>query len=165
MIPFISEARENLPRSSAMNLACTFCKIIRWEERAWVVYKDNQTMALLDRYPVTKGHTLIIPVRHYDGIFDIPGELLNQIVSLSKKLSLSYEKSLRIQGVSIELLDHRQKKPEFRHFHLHVVPRYDKDDPRDPANVKPSQRFPKESDENLDVMLSRIRKDLDDWKS
>lgn len=117
-------------------------------------------MALLDPCPTTKGHTLIIPIRHYESMFDIPEELLSRIISLSKELSLSYERSLKIQGVSIEVLNHRQKKLGFRHFHLHLIPRYDKDDPRDPANVRPSQTFPRESDGNLDATLSQIKKGL-----
>ena len=117
-------------------------------------------MAILDIYPMTKGHTLVIPVRHYEGISDIPERLLNRVVSLSKALTVSHAKSLRMQGVSIGLLNHKQKRPALRHFHLHVIPRYDKNDPRDPANVKPSQVFPRESDENLDSILSIVVKGL-----
>jgi histidine triad (HIT) family protein len=113
-------------------------------------------MALLDPYPITRGHTLIIPIKHYESMFDIPERSLGRIISLSKKLCLSYEKLLKIQGVSIEVLNHRQKNPAFRHFHLHVIPRYDKNDPRDPANVKPSQTFPREPDKNLDRTLSMV---------
>ncbi len=125
-----------------------------------MVFRDRQVIVLLDPYPVTRGHTLIIPVRHCEDIFDIPEELLLRITALAKRLCISYEKSLGMQGVSIGVLNHREKNPAYRHFHLHVIPRYDKDDPRDPANVKPSQTFPRESDENLDAILSQIRDEL-----
>jgi histidine triad (HIT) family protein len=117
-------------------------------------------MALLDPYPLTRGHTLIIPIRHYESMFDIPDPLLRRVISLSRKLCKTYEQSLNIQGVSIEVLNHRLKTPAYRHFHLHVIPRYNKDDERDPANVKPSQTFPRESERNLDATLSRIRAKL-----
>jgi histidine triad (HIT) family protein len=113
-------------------------------------------MAILDRFPLTRGHTLIIPIRHYESMFDIPEILLRHIISLSKKLCLRYEQALEIQGVSIEVLNHKVKTPKYRHFHLHVIPRYDKNDARDPANVKPSQTFPRESDANLDATLSKV---------
>lgn len=114
-------------------------------------------MAILNPFPFTRGHTLVIPIKHYEGMFDIPEPLLSQITKLAKRLSVSYEKSLGIQGVFIEVLNHRLKSPRFRHFHLHVIPRYDINHKRDPANVKPKQRFPKESDRSLDKTLAKIK--------
>ena len=139
---------------------CLFCDIVMGRERAWVVYRDSYVMALLDPYPVTRGHTLIIPIRHYESMFDIPDQLLRRIISLSKGLCKAYETTLEIQGVSIEVLNHRVKTPFYRHFHLHVIPRYNKRDKRDPANVRPGQRFPKETVANLDRTLARIRVEL-----
>ena len=137
--------------------ACLFCDIVSGRERSWVVYRDDQLMAVLDPYPMTKGHTLVIPIRHHESMFDIPDSTLRKIISLSKRLCKAYEQTLKIQGVSIELLNHRLKTPAHRHFHLHVIPRYDKDDVRDPANVKPSQTFPRESEKNLNRILSRAK--------
>lgn len=114
-------------------------------------------MALLDPYPMTRGHTLIIPIRHYESMFDIPDQLLRRIISLTRKLCKTYEAALEIQGVSIEVLNHRLKRPAHRHFHMHLIPRYDKNYPNDPANVKPSQTFPRQSDKNLDDTLSKVR--------
>ena len=114
-------------------------------------------MAFLDPYPMTRGHTLIIPVRHYESMFDIPDPLLRKVVSLSRRLCIAYEQTLKIQGVSIEVLNHRLKTPAHRHFHLHVIPRYDKDDERDHANVKPGQTFPRETERNLNRTLSRVK--------
>ena len=121
------------------------------------MYRDSNLMALLDPYPVTMGHTLIIPTRHYESMFDIPDRQLKRIISLSKRLCKAYETALKIQGVSIQVLNHRTKTHLYRHFHLHVIPRYDKRDKRDPANVRPGQRFPKETAANLDKMLARIK--------
>ena len=120
------------------------------------MHRDSQVMAILDPFPVTRGHTLVIPIRHYENMIDIPDPLLRRIISLSKKLCQRYERYLQIQGVSIDVLNHKFKTPKYRHFHLHVIPRYNKNDPRDPSNVKPSQTFPRESDANLDATLSRV---------
>jgi histidine triad (HIT) family protein len=140
--------------------SCLFCKIVAGKEKSWVVYRDSQVMALLDVYPLTRGHTLIIPIRHYESMLDIPYPLLRRIMSLAKKLCISYERALKIQGVSIGVLNHCLKTPAHRHFHLAVVPRYNMNDKRDPANVKPSQTFPRESDANLDRILGVIRREM-----
>ena len=135
--------------------SCLFCRIALGKEKAWVVYRDSHVMAFLDRFPMTKGHTLVIPIRHYESMFDIPYQILMKIASLSKRLCKNYERTLRIQGVSIGVLNHKKNKSYHRHFHLHVIPRYNKNDERDPANVKPIQTFPEESDENLDRTLAK----------
>jgi histidine triad (HIT) family protein len=138
---------------------CVFCKIVSGKERAWVISRDKSVMAILDPYPLTRGHTLVIPIKHYESMFDIPEGLLGRIVRLARQLCRSYEETLAIQGVSVEVLNHKQKNPRLRHFHLHVIPRYDKNDKRDPANVKPSQTFPRESDATLTKILSEIKAD------
>ena len=139
---------------------CIFCRVVAGKERAWIVYRDAKVIGLLDRFPMTKGHTLIIPAQHYESMFDIPQYLLEMIADLAKRLAISYERSLGIQGVSIEILNHKEKDPAHRHFHLHVIPRYDRDDPRDPAKVAPSQAFPEESVTNLNNILSLVRAGL-----
>jgi diadenosine tetraphosphate (Ap4A) HIT family hydrolase len=116
-------------------------------------------MAILDLYPYTRGHSLIIPIRHFESVFDTPEHLLKRIVTVAKELSISYERTLGIQGVCINVLNHKKKSPAFRHFHMAVIPRYDKRNKRDPANVKPNQRFPKESDRSLDGTLTKIKSD------
>jgi len=114
-------------------------------------------MAILNPLPYTRGHTLVIPIRHYESMFDIPQTLLNRITVLAKTLCLSYERSLGIKGVLIEIVNHKLKNPKYRHFHLHVIPRYNMNAKRDPANIKPKQTFPRETNRNLDKILQRIK--------
>jgi histidine triad (HIT) family protein len=137
---------------------CLFCKIVTGKERSWIVYRDRYIMAILDPFPITEGHTLVIPIRHYESMFDIPYPLLRRIITRAKRLCMTYERTLRIQGVSIDVLNHRFKTLAYSHFHLHVIPRYNKNEKRDPANVKPSQTFPRESDAKLDRILDVIRR-------
>src|SRR5579864_2437120 len=105
------------------NPDCLFCNIISGREKSWVVFRNQKIMAILNPFPYTKGHTLIIPIKHHESMFDIPEPIIMQIISFAKRLYMSYEKSLGIQGVMIGVLNHRLKNPKFRHFHLHVIPR------------------------------------------
>jgi len=136
---------------------CLFCRIAKGREKSWIVYQDRFVIALLNPYPLTKGHTLIIPTHHYESIFDIPSPLLNRIMSLSKRLSEKYERTLKIQGVAIEVLNHNRKSKAFKHFHLHLIPRYDKSSKRDPANVKPGAKLPRVTDRTLNSILSLVK--------
>ena len=76
---------------------CLFCGIVSGREKSWVVYRDPHVMALLDRHPMTRGHTLVIPVHHYESMLDIPETLLKRVVVLSKKLCMAYERALKTQ--------------------------------------------------------------------
>ena len=58
------------------------------------------------------------------------------------------------------MMNHRLKSTQNKHFHLHVIPRYDKNARNDPARVKPNKRFPKESGERLYRTLKRIMSEM-----
>ncbi len=51
---------------------CIFCKIIRKEIPAHIVYEDDNFLAFLDIHPLSPGHTLVIPKKHYRWVWDVP---------------------------------------------------------------------------------------------
>lgn len=53
---------------------CIFCKIVNKEIPANIVYEDDQFLAFLDINPLSPGHTLVIPKKHYRWVWDIPAE-------------------------------------------------------------------------------------------
>lgn len=65
---------------------CIFCKIVRGELAAHKIYEDSETLAFLDIYPMTDGHTLVIPKLHTERFSDLPQ---SSLVSSSKQ----YKKS------------------------------------------------------------------------
>ncbi|WP_369823180.1 HIT family protein, partial [Oleiphilus sp. HI0128] len=50
---------------------CIFCQIISGNEEASIVYEDEHFLALMDAYPLTKGHCLVIPKRHYERLDEL----------------------------------------------------------------------------------------------
>ena len=67
---------------------CLFCKIVKKEAPADVVYEDENFFAFLDINPNNPGHTLIIPKNHYENIYSLPDEILCDIGPLVKKYPL-----------------------------------------------------------------------------
>ena len=65
---------------------CKFCKIGRKEEAASVVYEDEDVMAFLDINPVQRGHTLVIPRRHFVDIWDIEPSILARVVAVAQQV-------------------------------------------------------------------------------
>ena len=64
---------------------CIFCKIARKETEASIIYENADVIAFMDIRPVSEGHTLIIPKKHYVDIFDIPENFLKQPTTSPKK--------------------------------------------------------------------------------
>ncbi len=55
-----------------MSESCTFCRIVRKEAPASVVYEDDHVTAFMSIQPVNVGHTLVVPKKHYENIYEIP---------------------------------------------------------------------------------------------
>ena len=99
---------------------CAFCAVVAGAEH-YAVYRDDRTVAFLDRAPVSKGHTLVITTTHYEAFDDVPDELLGPLFATAKRVSVALQKTLGAEG-SLTVTNTRisQSVP---HVHVHVVPR------------------------------------------
>lgn len=105
---------------------CIFCQIINGK-KALKIYENEKTVCLLDINPISRGHCLIIPKKHFKNIFDVSEEYLKDIISTSKKISELLKQKLNATGVNILHASGKSAQQSVFHFHLHLVPRY-KDD-------------------------------------
>ena len=93
---------------------CIFCKIINGKIPSYTIYEDKNVKAFLDISPVANGHTLIIPKKHVENLYDADVELLKNVESASKVVgNLLKEKHLnklllKIQKI-IKLIYHKCK--------------------------------------------------------
>ncbi len=106
---------------------CTFCQIIRREKQAYFVYEDEDCAAFLDAYPVNEGHTLVVPKKHYENIYDIPEAILAQIMKVGKRLAIDYREIFHSIGLNMIQSNGTAARQTVFHFHLHIIPRYDND--------------------------------------
>ncbi|MGA2681544.1 MAG: HIT family protein [Candidatus Bathyarchaeia archaeon] len=104
--------------------SCVFCKIVRKQLPASIIYEDQDVMVFLDIRPLNMGHTLVIPKAHFVDIFDIPDKLLTQIQIVAKKISLPIKQATEADGISVIQQNGRAAGQEIFHFHTHVVPRF-----------------------------------------
>ena len=106
---------------------CVFCKIIQGQILAHKIYETEGVFVFLDINPYTRGHTLVIPKKHYQDIFDIPdSELQKLIVEVQKTAKLLKEK-LNAEAINIFQRNGLLAGQEVDHIHFHVVPRYPDD--------------------------------------
>jgi histidine triad (HIT) family protein len=107
---------------------CIFCLIVAGEAPASVVYDDDQVVAFMDLYPVTPGHTLVVPKAHAVGIRDLEDEISARMIAVARRVVLALDRSsLRSDGVNLFLADGDAAGQDVFHSHLHVIPRYDGD--------------------------------------
>jgi len=104
---------------------CIFCKIANGEIPSKTLYEDDIVKVYLDINPINTGHTLIIPKEHFKDLDDIKEETLNHIMKVAKKIKKELEEKLKCDG--IQLVQNNGNVQEIKHYHLHLIPNYIKD--------------------------------------
>lgn len=107
---------------------CPFCNI-KIDD---IILKNEKCYARFDKYPVNKGHILIIPFRHFDNYFDATYEEKMAILSLLEEAKKYMDKEYKPDGYNIGINVGQSAGQTIMHLHLHFIPRYtgDMNDPR-----------------------------------
>ncbi len=134
--------------------SCIFCKIVRKQAPACIIYEDETVMAFLDIRPLNEGHTLVIPKKHYVDIFDIPKEQLSKVHKVAKQVSSAIKKAADSDGISIIQQNGKAAGQEIFHFHVHMVPRFDGQKLPSFSTLKEVERA------KLDDMAKKIKQHL-----
>ena len=107
---------------------CIFCKIIQKEIPSSCIYEDDQVMAFLDLSQVTKGHTLVVPKKHYDNVLDCDPETLAHLIQVTQMLAKRITERCQAKGVNILTNCNEAAGQSVMHLHFHIIPRYDEND-------------------------------------
>ena len=103
---------------------CVFCKIINKELSSYTIYEDDKVLVFLSIDPISNGHTLVIPKKHVLNFKEIDLETLNHLMKISKNIYNLLEEKLSPD--SIKLVQNNGSIQEVKHFHLHLIPMFDK---------------------------------------
>ena len=106
---------------------CIFCKIINKEIPSSIVYEDNDVIAILDISQQTKGHTLIIPKKHVENIFELDETLSEKLFNVTVKVTKLLKEKLHFQNVNILNNNGKLAGQSVNHFHIHIIPQYEND--------------------------------------
>ena len=107
---------------------CIFCKIIQKEIPSSCIYEDDQVMAFLDLSQVTKGHTLVVPKKHFDNVLDCDPETLAHLIQVTQMLAKRITERCQAKGVNILTNCNEAAGQSVMHLHFHIIPRYDEND-------------------------------------
>ena len=128
-------------------MASLFTKIIKREIPAHIVAEDDRYIAFLDINPLVMGHTLVVPKKEVDYIFDLDDDTLTGLQLFSKTVAAAIRKSFPCDRVGIAVIG-----LEVPHTHVHLVPLNSMDD------LNFTRRKLKPSPEELAAAAEKIRK-------
>ena len=104
-------------------MASIFTKIISGEIPSYKIYEDENYLAFLDINPNALGHTLCIPKKEIDQIFDLDDETLSELIIFSKKVANAIKKAVVCERVGMSVIG-----LEVPHVHVHLIPINNMDD-------------------------------------
>lgn len=131
---------------------CIFCKIANGEIPSATVYEDSICRVILDVNPANKGHALIIPKEHFDNIYSMDAETAAKIFTIATEVAKAQKAELNPDGLNILQNNGEAAGQTVFHFHMHLVPRYIKD------NVTMTWIPGKADTEELSAMSKALRK-------
>ena len=135
-----------------MSENCIFCKIINNEVECYKIYDNNDLIVILDKFPNNVGHSLIIPKKHVENIFELDDGLCEKIFKMAKKVACELKKNLKADGINILQNNNEAANQTVNHFHMHVIPRFF----GDTVEIKwVNNKF---SDDDFNLVLEKIKR-------
>ena len=94
-----------------------FTKIIKGEIPCHKVYEDDSTFAFLDIHPITEGHTLVIPKKRVEFLWDLDDTTYQTLMVATKKIALHLRTTLNVPYVGVKVVG-----TDVPHVHIHLLP-------------------------------------------
>ena len=132
---------------------CLFCKIANKEIPSRIIMETGNSIAFLDAFPVSRGHTLVIPKNHYEKVQDMTDIDNNDLFDTVYKVISKVDK---LTGSTLLAIHNgKDSGQEIPHVHVHLIPR-EQDDQAGPVHSMFKDR-PKLSDEELEQLCAKIK--------
>jgi histidine triad (HIT) family protein len=137
---------------------CVFCKIIAGNIPARVIMENEKAMAMLDAFPLSAGHTLVIPKLHYAKVQEMSEQDAMAVFEIIWKVAGAVEAGSQVNASTIAIHNGTEAGQEIPHMHAHIVPR--KRDDGAGAIHSMFKIRPKLSPQEMDSLHDRIASNL-----
>ena len=127
-----------------------FTDIIEGKRPGFIIFEDDKHIAILDKYPIDTGHSLIIPKTPYEKITDMPKNDVALLFSLVPQVANAILKATGAVAFSIAQNNGKEAKQIIPHVHVHIIPRY-----ADKATMWTKREIP--SDDKLEELRQKIK--------
>lgn len=108
---------------------CVFCAIINDEVSSYKVLESEHALAVLDVFPASVGHVLVLAKSHHQFFSVTPGVILADMVQLGQQVAqLLQQKFPNIQGINVLMNEQEIAYQTIFHTHMHIIPKYQSND-------------------------------------
>ena len=111
-------------------MECIFCSIVEKNREAAYVYENKEFIAIMDKYPINIGHTLVLPKKHYKTFIDMPVNEVAMLFALASHIAKAVVKAINSDGFSIGQNNGEAANQIIPHVHVHIIPRFANDKTR-----------------------------------
>jgi len=133
---------------------CLFCDIVAGKVKAHFVYEDKTHVAIMDKYPIQRGHTLVMPRDHHERITDMNTENVSSLFSKIPVIAHAVLEVTSADGFNIAQNNGKAANQIIPHVHVHIVPRYSSTGTRWTKRMIPN-------DNDLENLATKIRKHIE----
>ena len=127
-----------------------FTEIIEGKLPGFIIFEDEKHVAILDKYPIDTGHSLVIPKKPYEKITDMPKDEVAELFSLVPQIANAILKATGAVAFSIAQNNGKEAKQIIPHVHIHIIPRY-----ADKATMWTKRQIP--TDDELSNLKEKIQ--------
>lgn len=129
---------------------CVFCDIVEGKIPSKKIFENDKLIAILDISQTTKGHTLIIPKKHFNNLLETEKDILEEMIIVAKDLGNNLVNKLNATGLNVLMNTNESAGQTVMHTHMHLIPRYNSNDTVDIKFTE--NKF------DLDEILEQIKK-------
>ena len=134
---------------------CIVCDLVCGEAPARIVHDDDRTLAFLDIFPITRGHTLVVPKAHSRDLFDADPEDVAAVARTAQLVAAGLRDAVSPDGLNLLQTNGAAAMQTVFHLHVHVLPRWEGDSLRVSVDRKPGEP------DDLDEVAEELRDALD----
>ena len=127
-----------------------FTEIIEGKRPGFIIFEDDSHVAILDKYPIDTGHSLVMPKTPYEKITDMPKNEVSELFSLVPEIANAILKATGAVAFSIAQNNGKEAKQIIPHVHVHIIPRY-----ADKATLWTKRGIP--SNDELEELRQKIK--------
>ena len=131
-------------------MATIFTEIIEGKLPGFIIFEDDSHIAILDKYPIDTGHSLVLPKVPYEKITEMPKNEVAELFSLIPEIANAILKATGAVAFSIAQNNGKEAKQIIPHVHVHIIPRY-----ADKATLWTKRGIP--SDDELEELRQKIK--------
>ena len=106
---------------------CVFCELVKLgdDEKAHIVYRGKHCFVVLNAFPYTPGHVMIVPYQHLDELRKLPQEAANEMMALSQRMESVLRELYHPDGINLGMNIGKAAGAGIAgHIHMHVLPRW-----------------------------------------